>query len=78
MARRRAPDRRWHVGDRCIAAYEVRMGYPPPVTRTYWRAGVVIAARGDHLVVQSRGHEYIHPWWELREPPKHRRWWHWR
>jgi hypothetical protein len=78
MSRRRAPVRRWHVGDRVIAAYEVRMGYPPPLTRTYWRHGVVIAVRGDRVVVQSRGWEYTHPWWELREPPRlrhcHRRW----
>ena len=48
------------------------MAYPPPMTRTYWRAGVVVAVRGDQVIVQSRSHLYRHPWWELREPPRYR------
>ena len=54
------------------------MGYPPPMTRTYWRRGVVIAVRGDHVIIESHGHEYLHGWWELRDPPRrpwrHRPW----
>ena len=54
------------------------MAYPPPKTRTYWRPGVVEAVRGDVVFIRSYGHLYRHPWWELREPPKHRRWARWR
>jgi hypothetical protein len=43
-----------------------------PVTRTYWRRGVVIAVRGDRVIIQSRGFLYTHPWWELRDPPRYR------
>jgi hypothetical protein len=79
MSRRRAPVRRWHVGDWCIAAHEVRMGHRDRhVTRTYWRLGVVVAVRGDRLVIQSHGHLYVHPWWELRDAPRQYRAWRFR
>jgi hypothetical protein len=72
MSRRHAPTRRWHVGDRCLTPVEIRMAYPPPVTRTYWEQGVVVAVRGDRIVVRRYSWEHVHPWWELRVPPRHR------
>ena len=71
MSRRRAPARRWHVGDLCLAPTEARIGYPPPLTRTYWEPSIVVAVRGDRVVVRRHRWEHVHPWWELRQPPKH-------
>jgi hypothetical protein len=71
MARRRAPARRWHVGDACRVPTEGHTVYPP-YHNTHWQRAEVVAVRGDRVVVRCYGWERVHPWWEVCPPLKPR------
>lgn len=62
--------RRWRIGDEVLRPWRTRRHATQVIGG--WHRAVVVAIRGDRVIVRCFGHEYEHPGYELR-PVVHER-----
>ncbi len=71
MSRRHAPDRKWHVGDKCLWPVYLRIqSSGKSIVR--WSPGEVVAVRDGKVVVRQYIWETEYNWWEIKPVPRHR------